>query len=106
MVISLLSKVLVIVISYYFAICLGPMGYYEDPTFAHGTFELLRYMDRRTSHGATTIIAGGDTIAAAHECGSTHLSHISLGGGASLMMLSGRSLPGVEALPDAPLEAL
>ena len=72
----------------------------EDPTFANGTTEILNYMCKRTSGGAITVVAGGDTVAAAHSVGALNLSHISMGGGASLMLLSGKALPGIAAIPD------
>jgi phosphoglycerate kinase len=78
----------------------GPLGRYEDPVFAHGTNELLRYISSRTSQGATTVLAGSDTASAAQACGATSFSHISLGGSSTLMMLAGKPLPGVDAIPD------
>lgn len=77
----------------------GPLGYYEEPIFANGTVEILNYMCSRTSSGAITVICGGDTVAVCNSCGALNLSHISMGGGASLEFLSGKMMPGIAALP-------
>jgi phosphoglycerate kinase len=77
----------------------GPMGVFEMPAFAKGTLEIAKAVAAATSHGATSIIGGGDSVAAVHQSGvSKQISHISTGGGASLEYLGGRKLPGVEAL--------
>jgi phosphoglycerate kinase len=77
----------------------GPMGVFEMPIFAKGTLEIARAVAKATDSGATSIIGGGDSVAAVHQSGVTeHISHISTGGGASLEFLGGRKLPGVEAL--------
>ena len=79
----------------------GPMGVFEFPAFAKGTVAVARAIAEATSTGATSIIGGGDSVAAVHEAGvADKISHISTGGGASLEFLSGRKLPGVEALTD------
>ena len=79
----------------------GPMGVFEMPMFAKGTLEIARAVGDATDAGATSIVGGGDSVAAIHECGvAGHISHISTGGGASLEFLGGRKLPGVEALTD------
>jgi phosphoglycerate kinase len=79
----------------------GPMGVFEMPIFAKGTLEIARAVAKATDNGATSIIGGGDSVAAVHQSGVTeHISHISTGGGASLEFLGGRKLPGVEALSD------
>ena len=79
----------------------GPMGVFEIPAFAKGTLEVAKAVAAATSAGATSIIGGGDSVAAVHQSGvSGKISHISTGGGASLEFLGGRRLPGVEALTD------
>jgi phosphoglycerate kinase len=77
----------------------GPMGVFEMPAFAKGTLEIAKAVAAATSAGATSIVGGGDSVAAVHQCGvANQISHISTGGGASLEFLGGRKLPGVEAL--------
>jgi phosphoglycerate kinase len=77
----------------------GPMGVFEMPAFARGTLEIAKAVAAATSAGATSIVGGGDSVAAVHQSGvSGKISHISTGGGASLEFLGGRKLPGVEAL--------
>ena len=77
----------------------GPMGVFEMPEFAKGTLEIAKAVAAATAAGATSIIGGGDSVAAVHQAGvAAKISHISTGGGASLEFLGGRKLPGVEAL--------
>ena len=77
----------------------GPMGVFEMPAFAKGTLEVARAVASATDAGATSIVGGGDSVAAVHQSGvAKKISHISTGGGASLEFLGGRKLPGVEAL--------
>jgi len=77
----------------------GPMGVFEMPAFAKGTLEVAKAIAAATSAGATSIVGGGDSVAAVHQSGvANKISHISTGGGASLEFLGGRKLPGVEAL--------
>ena len=79
----------------------GPMGVFEMPAFANGTLEIARAVAAATSAGATSIVGGGDSVAAVHKSGvAGWISHISTGGGASLEFLAGAKLPGVEALTD------
>jgi len=74
----------------------GPMGVFEIDAFANGTLEVARAV---ASVNGTTVIGGGDSIAAVAKAGVTdRITHISTGGGASLEFLGGRKLPGVEAL--------
>ncbi len=74
----------------------GPMGVFEIDAFATGTVEIARAV---AAVKGTTVIGGGDSIAAVAKAGVTdRITHISTGGGASLEFLGGRSLPGVEAL--------
>jgi phosphoglycerate kinase len=77
----------------------GPMGVFEMPAFAKGTLEIAKAVAAATTAGATSIVGGGDSVAAVHKSGvSKQISHISTGGGASLEFLGGTKLPGVEAL--------
>jgi phosphoglycerate kinase len=77
----------------------GPMGVFEMPAFAKGTLEVAKAVTAATTAGATSIVGGGDSVAAVHQSGVAKLiSHISTGGGASLEFLGGTKLPGVEAL--------
>ncbi len=79
----------------------GPMGVFEMPTFARGTKSVAAAMAEATARGATTIVGGGDSAAAIKAAGlSDKISHVSTGGGASLKLLEGGILPGVEALCD------
>jgi phosphoglycerate kinase len=76
----------------------GPMGVFEIPEFAAGTTAVARVV---AAVNGTTIVGGGDSIAAIRKAGvAEQISHISTGGGASLEFLGGRVLPGVAALSD------
>jgi len=77
----------------------GPMGVFEMPAFAKGTLGVAQAVAAATEGGATSIVGGGDSVAAVHQAGvADKISHISTGGGASLEFLAGEKLPGVEAL--------
>ncbi len=79
----------------------GPVGMFEVAPFAEGTFELARAVASATDRGATTILGGGDTAAAATQAGvANRMTHVSTGGGAALEFLEGKTLPGVAALSD------
>jgi phosphoglycerate kinase len=76
----------------------GPMGVFEMAPFASGTMGVAHAV---AAVQGTTIVGGGDSVAAVHAAGVTgRITHISTGGGASLEFLGGRELPGVAALPD------
>jgi phosphoglycerate kinase len=77
----------------------GPMGVFELDAFAAGTMAVAREV---AAARGTTIIGGGDSIAAVNKAGvAGRITHVSTGGGASLEFLGGRTLPGVAVLPDA-----
>lgn len=80
----------------------GPLGVFEWDAFANGTNELAKALAARTAEGGTTIVGGGDCVAAVEKAGvADQISHISTGGGASLELLEGKELPGIAALDDA-----
>src|SRR5262249_13717983 len=76
----------------------GPMGVFENPKFAQGTFAIARAV---AESNAFSIVGGGDSAAAVAQSGlESKISHVSTGGGASLEFLAGQKLPGVEVLTD------
>jgi phosphoglycerate kinase len=77
----------------------GPLGMFEKPAFAEGTLAIAGAVAAASAAGATSIVGGGDSVAAIEQSGlASKISHISTGGGASLEFLAGEKLPGVEAL--------
>jgi phosphoglycerate kinase len=75
----------------------GPMGVFEWPRFAEGTFAVARALAECDGY---TVVGGGDSVRAVHDAGvAGRISWISTGGGASLELLEGRELPGVAAIP-------
>ncbi|EAZ91127.1 phosphoglycerate kinase [Crocosphaera chwakensis] len=80
----------------------GPMGVFEFEKFAKGTEAIANTLAELTGTGTTTIIGGGDSVAAVEKVGvAEKMSHISTGGGASLELLEGKTLPGIAALDEA-----
>jgi phosphoglycerate kinase len=80
----------------------GPVGVFEIAAFASGTLGIAQAVAARTDQGAVSIVGGGDSASAIVSSGlEGHITHISTGGGASLMFLEGKPLPAIEALSDA-----
>lgn len=79
----------------------GPMGMFEEKPFDEGTIAIANAVADATEKGATSIVGGGDSVAAVNQAGlADNISHISTGGGATLEFLAGDELPGVAALDD------
>ncbi|MBV9216561.1 MAG: phosphoglycerate kinase [Acidobacteria bacterium] len=79
----------------------GPMGMFEEKPFDEGTVAIAKAVAEATQNGATSIVGGGDSVAAVNQAGlNDKISHISTGGGATLEFLAGDTLPGVAALQD------
>ena len=74
----------------------GPLGKFEDPEYQNGTLEIMKYL---STLDATIILGGGDTASSAKQLGfNDKFTHISTGGGASLELLEGKELPGIEII--------
>lgn len=81
----------------------GPLGVFEIPVFGAGTRRIARFLAEKAAAGATVVVGGGDSVAAVEQQGlAEKMTHISTGGGASLELLEGRTLPGVAVLLDRP----
>ncbi|HEV2093117.1 MAG TPA: phosphoglycerate kinase [Rubrobacter sp.] len=79
----------------------GPMGVFEIDAFAKGTEGVAGAVAEASGGGATSVIGGGDSVAAVNKLGlDDQMSHISTGGGASLEYVEGKELPGVAVLPE------
>jgi len=81
----------------------GPMGVFEMPSFAKGTEAVCAAVADTTDKGAVSLVGGGDSVAAVKKLGfSERISHVSTGGGASLELISGLTLPAVAEISEKP----
>jgi phosphoglycerate kinase len=80
----------------------GPLGVFEVDAYAQGTLEVARLVGVATGRGATSVIGGGDSVAAIKRSGhADDVTHLSTGGGATLEFIEGKELPGVAVLAEA-----
>lgn len=80
----------------------GPLGRFETREYANGTLALAEVMDELSRKGVVTVIGGGDSVSAVMQFGlEGNITHISTGGGASLELIEGKSMPGIECLAPA-----
>jgi len=81
----------------------GPMGAFENPIFAFGSESIVNTIADRSSRGAVSVIGGGDSVSLVSQVkgAKEKISHISTGGGASLELLEGKKMPGIEFLTDS-----
>lgn len=80
----------------------GPMGMFEEKPFDEGTMAIAKAIAEATERGAISVVGGGDSVSALRRAGLTNkVSHVSTGGGATLELIAGKKLPGVETLDEA-----
>jgi phosphoglycerate kinase len=80
----------------------GPLGKFEEDEFSKGTSEIAKFISNLTKKGVITVLGGGDTVSAIHKANlkDEDFTHVSTGGGATLELLAGEEMPGVEVLND------
>ncbi len=80
----------------------GPLGKFEEDEFSIGTFEIAKFLKKLTKDGVITVLGGGDTVSAIHKANlkDEDFTHVSTGGGATLELIAGEKMPGIEVLSD------